>query len=281
MSEQHSTGNGRTERQSTDPAPGGRRASGTVAVLSAIVCSVGVIVLPRVYNEVSGGQALENGYYLSQIVVMFFVALGVVFALRQIERARQATQAALFEATGTRIFELSRLMLENSDVVTDLRFEASDSTRWERADLLAQANLDVFDTILLERQIYSELVSRFPTIEKWVIDSFEEYPVIRETLVRRRAWYSFQLYSMAIRSKLIQDVGEGHSWGESKIEIINTRWFEQLRRGRRSRLVYGQWGWLPGDRATDETGRVFEIQSRVVEAFSDTEKPAYWVRELA
>lgn len=217
-------------------------------VVGAFMCLALVIYGPIRYPKQLGSDnrgTIEVSYFWSQIFIMLAVLIGIAFAIQEISRSRMSTEATLFEATADRIRELSRLMAENSDVIPLLRTSQKlDRAQTDRTELISLANLDTFDTERLKSASYPQLVSRFPATRRWILETLQEYPRMRQVLRHRREWYSYGLYSLAERARRseIVDVGHTAAW----LHLTHNR-LQQIPWHLRKRYKSGPWGMLPGD----------------------------------
>ncbi|MFC4019171.1 hypothetical protein ACFOW4_14640 [Micromonospora sp. GCM10011542] len=162
-------------------------------LLSATVFAAAVVGLTLAFHR-KGTSTLEQLNWASQSIVGIVALASIVFVGIQISDVRRSLGSSAFEATASRILEITRLSLQFKDEYAELHRDGEPSLG---SKLLAEAYLDILDTELVRRRALPDAwADELPSLNDWIKDLFVELPGLRFVLSHRRSWYSGELFAM-------------------------------------------------------------------------------------
>lgn len=151
-------------------------------------------------------MTLEEGYWISQISAATILVITAIAIFVEVRLARRNLALSSFQATASRMIELSRTMLEHPDAL--IRLQADELPTGADA-ALAEVILDTFDTELLRADNFSTLEPRNAVpLEPWMRAVFEEHAGLRRLLRERQSWYSTRLATLAAEGMPLSPPGE-------------------------------------------------------------------------
>jgi hypothetical protein len=134
----------------------------------------------------------EGWATLAQVAATIVAIVSMIGVIQQLSEIRKSLRAEAFEATATRIIEITRLFLDHSEAAEELAVEQSKYS--SKAGFLAEAILDLIDTELLRIQVLPDgWQSQLPSLREYFADLIAELPGLDATLTRRSTWYSDDL----------------------------------------------------------------------------------------
>lgn len=160
-----------------------------VGVVCAIYAAgVGYITLTTIAEH----PRMERLGWWSQTIATVIAILAAFFVAVQVGDIKRAGRTAAFEATAARMQDIARLLLAHPEYHLELRLGGRLSVE---AELLAESLLDNIDTELLRQRVLPDhWEDALPTLEIWYKDLFREMPGLRQTLDKRKTWYSDEIY---------------------------------------------------------------------------------------
>jgi len=122
----------------------------------------------------------------------------------QSEKVAKSIRANVENATVTHVTTLDRIFIENPSL-TPYFYERKTITDkdkdYPKVTAIAFMELDVFDLVVTQNKHYPEFWDTPGAWDEWVIDSFANSPILRDTLDKYPSWYGNSLKDLAIKGK--------------------------------------------------------------------------------
>lgn len=137
-------------------------------------------------------MTFEGWAAFSQIAATIVAIGSMVVVIQQLADIRKSLRAEAFEATATRIIEITRLLLDHGEAAEELAVAQPKYSA--QAGFLAEAILDLIDTELLRISVLADdWQSQLPSLREYFADLIVELPGLDATLTHRSTWYSDDL----------------------------------------------------------------------------------------
>lgn len=150
---------------------------------------------------------LEYSYYIANLALLFIAVVSLLALSRQLAGLRRSHTVEMFDATASRMIQLSELSLGRAGLVDVMRDvgSAQSSAQLSDASKLCEAHIDYLDTELLRRKRFPTEVGGLPPLTPWIVDFFRQNELGRLLLEWNRDWYSYEIYNLMRRAQATAD----------------------------------------------------------------------------
>jgi hypothetical protein len=186
-------------------------------------------------NDIDVRGRLDDWGQLGSAIAGLAAVAGLTFVGIQLRAGVQVLLTSHFDATASTIRGLNQLFIDRPDmkpfIYGGMDIDDEQSTEAALVETFAEMHTDFIDTELLRARTFGHVLSGLPSFEPWIGDLFTQSPALCRFLVRRRSWYSDQLFARYVhlheRTSFPRPVWPQSSEDLAEVESAVEAWLEE------------------------------------------------------